>query len=168
MAAMACAPPTLNIRSTRRGAQHPLRTAGYRGGHGQHDGGGGQRGGAGRHVQADRADRHVNAFADDPGRGLDAERRRQLRCVELVHSPDRGVDRRMLGRIERAPGVREFKRRHRERFHLRAVEPQRQFTERRIAVPAYGFDDGAHVARGARCIALRGTLQHLAAFLRRQ
>ena len=93
MAAIACAPPTLKTRSIpalraatstaasavplrrRGGAHHAHRTAGDRGRHRQHDGGGGQRRGARGNVQTDRAHRHADALAQHSRRGLDAQRR---------------------------------------------------------------------------------------------
>jgi hypothetical protein len=110
----------------------------------------------------------VNALANDPGGGLDPQRRGALSFVEFAHRADRRVDRRVLGGIERARGVREFARRHLERFDLHAVEAARQLAQCRIAAPAYGCDDGAHVAHRACRIALRGPLQNPAAFVVRQ
>ena len=107
MAAIACAPPTLKTRSIpalraatrtagsavpwRVGGVHITRTGqpAMRGRHRQHDDGGGQRGGAGRHVQTDRAHRHADALAEHARRRLDAQGARLLRRVKRAHVTDR-------------------------------------------------------------------------------
>ena len=52
----------------------------------------------------------MDALAEHAGRGLDPERRRQLCLVKFAHRLDGPVDRRVLARVERALGVREFAR----------------------------------------------------------
>ena len=120
-----------------RGAENTGGAAGNTARHRQHDGGGGQRRSAGRHVQADSRNRAHDTFAHDASSGFYCLAVRQLRLVIARHVCDRGLQCLDLLGCQAVTGRRELGVADFEVVECNLVQFFRQLPERDVAATAY-------------------------------
>ena len=146
----------------RRRAQHHFAATGDVRRHAQHQRGRRQRRAAGRHVQADPADRSQHALHPHAGRSID---RHWLRCRGAMEQLDAG--RRLANGplqcgIERRLGSGKLGLIDLECIQRAAVVSRAQLPQRRVAILAHGRDDPSDAMTHVVCARLRRTRQRLA------
>ncbi len=125
----------------RRRAQHDLGAAGDLRRYAEHQRGRGQRGAAGRHVQADPLDRQHRAFQHQTGTALPGQRLRLGRLVVAADAIPRALDRGLQRGRQTGLGGGELGLADGQLAEFSAVEAAGQRAQRRVAIGADLFED---------------------------